>query len=103
MLPNLVVVVVLYVLSRMLFCQASDRADQRYSYSLTTFDPSGKLNQVERAMQAAEQGTYFYRHISGGVIAPLSRIHHETGNSTLRSQFNYCARTVATLAAIRQL
>lgn len=41
------------------FCQASDRGHQdgRYSYSLTTFDPSGKLGQVERAMQAAEQGT----------------------------------------------
>ena len=29
----------------------------RYSYSLTTFDPSGKLGQVERAMEAAQQGT----------------------------------------------
>lgn len=29
----------------------------RYSYSLTTFDPMGKLGQVERAMEAAEQGT----------------------------------------------
>jgi 20S proteasome subunit alpha 2 len=29
----------------------------RYSYSLTTFDPTGKLGQVERAMEASEQGT----------------------------------------------
>jgi 20S proteasome alpha/beta subunit len=30
--------------------------DGRYSYSLTTFDPSGKLGQVDRAIEAAEQG-----------------------------------------------
>lgn len=30
--------------------------DGRYSYSLTTFDPTGKLGQVERAMEASEQG-----------------------------------------------
>ena len=29
----------------------------RYSYSLTTFDPTGKLGQVERAIEASEQGT----------------------------------------------
>ena len=31
--------------------------DGRYSYSLTTFDPTGKLGQVERAIEASEQGT----------------------------------------------
>ena len=36
---------------------ASDRAEARYSFSLTTFDPSGKLGQVEHALQAAAQGT----------------------------------------------
>jgi 20S proteasome subunit alpha 2 len=51
------------------FCQASDRGQGRYSYSLTTFDPSGKLGQVERAMQAAEQGTPIVALIqSNGVI-----------------------------------
>jgi len=29
--------------------------DGRHSYSLTTFDPNGKLGQVERAMEAAQQ------------------------------------------------
>jgi 20S proteasome subunit alpha 2 len=38
-------------------CHASDRTDGRYSFSLTTFDPSGKLGQVERASQAAAKGT----------------------------------------------
>lgn len=51
------------------FCQATDRGNGRYSYSLTTFDPSGKLGQVERAMQAAEQGTPIIALIrSDGVI-----------------------------------
>jgi 20S proteasome alpha/beta subunit len=36
---------------------SSEPNDGRYSYSLTTFDPNGKLGQVERAMRAAEQGT----------------------------------------------
>jgi 20S proteasome alpha/beta subunit len=49
--------VIALVIACVQFNQATDRADERYSYSLTTFDPSGKLNQVERAMQAAEQGT----------------------------------------------
>lgn len=31
--------------------------DSRYSFSLTTFDPFGKLGQVERAQQAASLGT----------------------------------------------
>lgn len=38
-------------------CTAIDRYQGRHSYSLTTFDPSGKLGQVERALLAAEQGT----------------------------------------------
>jgi 20S proteasome alpha/beta subunit len=37
--------------------QALDRAEGRYSFSLTTFDPVGKLGQVERALEAAAQGT----------------------------------------------
>jgi 20S proteasome subunit alpha 2 len=39
------------------FSESNDRSRGRYSYSLTTFDPSGKLGQVERAIEAAEQGT----------------------------------------------
>ena len=40
------------------FCSASDRLGEggTYSFSLTTFDPSGKLGQVERAMTAASLG-----------------------------------------------
>lgn len=53
----LLVILALAAMMIQILCEASDGADQRYSYSLTTFDPSGKLNQVERAMQAAEQGT----------------------------------------------
>jgi 20S proteasome subunit alpha 2 len=37
--------------------QASYDRDGRYSYSLTTFDPSGKLGQVERAIAASQRGT----------------------------------------------
>jgi 20S proteasome alpha/beta subunit len=37
-------------------CYCSDR-ESRYSFSLTTFDPSGRLGQVDRAMQAASLGT----------------------------------------------
>lgn len=36
---------------------SSDRAEGRYSFSLTTFDPQGKLGQVERALEAASLGT----------------------------------------------
>jgi 20S proteasome alpha/beta subunit len=36
---------------------ADGRLDGRYSFSLTTFDPNGKLNQVERASRAALLGT----------------------------------------------
>lgn len=46
----------LYLLHPSLFCWARE-AEFRYSFSLTTFDPTGKLGQVERAMQAAAQGT----------------------------------------------
>lgn len=38
-------------------CLASDRLDGRFSFSLTTFDPTGKLRQVERATEAALLGT----------------------------------------------
>lgn len=38
-------------------CLASSDIDGRYSFSLTTFDPSGKLGQVERAALAASLGT----------------------------------------------
>lgn len=39
-------------------CSAAEsRLDGRYSFSLTTFDPNGKLNQVERASRAAFLGT----------------------------------------------
>ena len=36
---------------------SADRLDGRYSFSLTTFDPQGKLAQVERATLAASLGT----------------------------------------------
>jgi 20S proteasome subunit alpha 2 len=39
------------------FCLGSDPIDGRYSFSLTTFDPSGKLGQVERAIVASSLGT----------------------------------------------
>ena len=38
-------------------CTSDSRIDGRYSFSLTTFDPKGKLNQVERASRAAFLGT----------------------------------------------
>lgn len=38
-------------------CNGSDRLDGRFSFSLTTFDPAGKLRQVERASEAASLGT----------------------------------------------
>lgn len=38
-------------------CYGIDRLDGRYSFSLTTFDPLGKLGQVERATRAATLGT----------------------------------------------
>ena len=31
---------------------------ERYSFSLTTFSPSGKLVQIEYALEAVKQGTY---------------------------------------------
>eukprot|EP00977_Amphora_coffeiformis_P001876 scaffold362_cov176-Amphora_coffeaeformis.AAC.2 len=37
-------------------CNASSSAGNRYSFSLTTFDPSGKLGQVVRAVEAASLG-----------------------------------------------
>jgi 20S proteasome subunit alpha 2 len=38
-------------------CFGSDPMDGRYSFSLTTFNPSGKLGQVERAIVASSLGT----------------------------------------------
>jgi 20S proteasome alpha/beta subunit len=55
LLVELVSFIMLAVACNNLQCQASDM-DGRYSYSLTTFDPNGKLGQVERAMQAASMG-----------------------------------------------
>jgi 20S proteasome alpha/beta subunit len=46
----------LTMLTQPLLC-SSWQAEGRYSFSLTTFDPTGKLGQVERAMEAAVQGT----------------------------------------------
>jgi len=37
-------------------CLALNRAENRYSFSLSTFDREGKLGQVERAVEAAAQG-----------------------------------------------
>jgi 20S proteasome alpha/beta subunit len=59
----------------MSFCSASDRQQGRYSYSLTTFDPSGKLGQVHRAMLAAEQGTPIVAVVHGaGVIVASPQV-----------------------------
>lgn len=44
------------------------QAEGRYSFSLTTFDPTGKLGQVERAMEAAAQGTPIVGIISNATI-----------------------------------
>ena len=49
-------------------CLSSDRAEGRYSFSLSTFDPSGKLGQVDRAHEAAALGPPLI-----GVILPNSR------------------------------
>ena len=38
------------------YSQSIGPRDGRYSYSLTTFDPSGKLGQVESAIEATKQG-----------------------------------------------
>ena len=46
------------ILMAMIFrTTASSSIDGRYSFSLTTFDPSGKLGQVERAIIASSLGT----------------------------------------------
>ncbi|GAX26051.1 hypothetical protein FisN_4Hh448 [Fistulifera solaris] len=45
----------LTMMTQPLICSAW-QAEGRYSFSLTTFDPTGKLGQVERAMEAAPQG-----------------------------------------------
>ncbi len=45
------------LLTDVFLCEGSERLDGRFSFSLTTFSPSGKLTQVERAMEAAALGT----------------------------------------------
>jgi len=54
---NLLLLVLVLLVSLLLFAPTrADRGiDGRHSYSLTTFDPNGKLGQVERAMEAAQQ------------------------------------------------
>lgn len=42
--------------SRDVTASSRSGAENRYSFSLTTFDPSGKLGQVDRAMEAAALG-----------------------------------------------
>lgn len=54
-LPSLLLLL-LFQQGKSPYCHALDRANNRYSFSLTTFDPSGKLGQVERAMEAASLG-----------------------------------------------
>jgi 20S proteasome alpha/beta subunit len=80
------------VLALLSFCSASDRGQGRYSYSLTTFDPSGKLGQVQRAMQAAAQGTPIVAvvHAAGVIVAspqvlPLFAIDDGTARFSLVS------------------
>jgi len=46
----------------------SAMTDGRHSYSLTTFDPDGKLGQVERALVAASMGTPIVGVIKGNNI-----------------------------------
>lgn len=43
--------------SRILFCSGNESLDGRFSFSLSTFDPSGKIGQVERALIASSLGT----------------------------------------------
>jgi hypothetical protein len=38
-------------------CESSSLSGNRYSFSLSTFDPSGKILQVDRALEAASKGT----------------------------------------------
>jgi 20S proteasome alpha/beta subunit len=49
--------VVFLIICSLFSVVAGSSIDGRYSFSLTTFDPSGKLGQVERAMEAASLGT----------------------------------------------
>jgi 20S proteasome alpha/beta subunit len=48
------ILIYLTVFPLFIFCE---QQDGRHSFSLTTFDPAGKLEQVKRALQAAEQGS----------------------------------------------
>lgn len=55
-LPRRLLLALLILSNCISLCEASDRMDGRYSFSLTTFDPTGKLGQVERATAAAALG-----------------------------------------------
>lgn len=46
----------LWIIAGVCNASAASSAGNRYSFSLTTFDPSGKLGQVDRAVQAAALG-----------------------------------------------
>lgn len=56
---------VFFILGSLISFAAASSIDGRYSFSLTTFDPSGKLGQVERAMEAASLGTPIVAIVKG--------------------------------------
>jgi 20S proteasome alpha/beta subunit len=68
----LLLVVILILLLPKNSVSIADRTGGRYSYSLTTFDPTGKLGQVERALEAAQQGTPIVALIYGNNTNPAS-------------------------------
>lgn len=51
------IVVLVASLQRIPSCRGNESLDGRFSFSLSTFDPSGKLAQVERAIIASSLGT----------------------------------------------
>lgn len=59
-------------------CQANKiNVDERHSYSLTTFDPTGRLGQVQRAAEAAALGTPVI-----GLVLPRRRKHQKQANGS---------------------
>jgi 20S proteasome alpha/beta subunit len=60
-----------------------NRASERYSFSLTTFDPSGRLGQVERAQLAATMGppVVFVALVGRDDGSPAGREEEESGRA----------------------
>jgi 20S proteasome alpha/beta subunit len=66
-----------------LVAAAPRQYEERYSFSLTTFDPTGRLGQVDRAQQAASMGTPII-----AIIIPSRRRNNnkENNSDTKRKQ-----------------